>query len=119
MTPPAFSRRSFAFLLDGVIALLLSRIGSGGALLAVLYLVFRDALWGRSIGKLVLSLRVIGRESGSSIGLVASLKRNIMFVIPLLNAAISVAVFEGVILYFDEEGLRLGDRIAGTKVIRS
>jgi uncharacterized RDD family membrane protein YckC len=63
-------------------------------------------------------LRVVRRDAGA-IGLVDSLKRNLVFVVPLLNAAISATVFEAVLLYFDEDGLRLGDRIAGTRVIRS
>lgn len=114
---PSFARRCVAFLLDGAIALLLSTVEPAGALFAVAYLVLRDGLWrGGSIGKRLLALRVV-RSDGSTIGLRESLRRNAMFAVPLLNAAISVAVFEGVLLYFDEEGLRLGDRIAGTRVV--
>ena|SRR3990172_5090526 len=120
MTPPSLFRRSLAFLLDGVIALLLFAIGHGAGWLAVVYLVLRDGLGGgQSLGKRALSLRVVKRETNAGIGLVDSLKRNLVFAVPLLHAAISATVFEGVLLYFDEEGLRLGDRIAGTRVIRS
>ncbi len=120
MTPPPFSRRSCAFLLDGAIALLLCAFAPAGWLLGVAYLMVRDGLWGgASIGKRMLSLQVIRRDAGAGIGLVDSLRRNVIFAIPLLNAALSAAVFEGVVLYFDEEGLRVGDRLAGTRVIRS
>lgn len=115
---PSFLRRSLAFLLDAVIALLLYLFVGG--LFAIAYLILRDGLWGgRSIGKAVLSLRVIRREGGVAIGLADSLKRNLVFVIPLVNAAVSASVFEAVNLYFDEERLRLGDRLAGTRVVSS
>jgi uncharacterized RDD family membrane protein YckC len=118
--PPAFSRRALAFLLDGAIALVLFAIGHWAELLAAAYLLFRDGLGGgQSVGKRALSLRVIEREAGVGIGLVGSLKRNIVFAIPLLNVGISASVFESVLLYFDEDGLRLGDRIAGTRVVRT
>ncbi len=120
MTPPSLFRRSLAFLLDGALALLLFAIGHGGGFLAVAYLLLRDGLGGgQSVGKRALSLRVIEREAGLGIGLAGSLKRNIVFAIPLLNAGISATVFESVLLYFDEDGLRLGDRIAGTRVVRT
>lgn len=120
MTFPSFFRRCCAFLIDGVIALLFFMIGWWGGLLAVAYLVFRDGLWGgQSIGKRILSLRVVERGTGSGIGFIASLKRNVVFAVPLLNVAVSVAVFEGVLAYFEGEGSRLGDRIAGTRVMQS
>ena len=115
---PSFFRRSLAFLLDAAIALLLYRFAGG--LLAIAYLILRDGVWnGRSVGKAVLSLRVIRSDGGAAIGLVDSLKRNLLFVIPLVNAAVSASVFEAVNLYFDDEKLRLGDRLAGTRVVSS
>lgn len=115
---PSFFRRSLAFLLDAVIALSLYRFAGG--LFAIAYLILRDGLWGgRSIGKAVLSLRVVRQDGGAAIGLVDSLKRNLLFVIPLANTAISVSVFEGVNLFFDDDRLRLGDRLAGTRVVSS
>ncbi len=119
MTAPSSARRSLAFIVDGAIALLLFAAGGAGGALAVAYLVFRDGLGsGQSLGKRLLSLRVVKRETEAGIGFVDSLKRNLVFVIPLLHAAISATVFESVVWYFDEEGLRLGDRIAGTRVMR-
>lgn len=118
--PPSFSRRSVAFLVDGAIALIFAAIGRGGGVLAVTYLVLRDGLWGgQSIGKRACSLRVVPRQSPGRIGYGTSLERNLVFVIPLVNVALSMAVFEGVILYFTADRLRLGDRIAGTVVIRT
>lgn len=119
MTAPSSPRRSLAFIVDGAIALLLFAAGWVGGVLAVAYLVFRDGLGsGQSLGKRLLSLRVIKRDTEAGIGFMDSLKRNLVFVIPLLHAAISATVFEGVVWFFDEEGLRLGDRIAGTRVMR-
>lgn len=113
---PSFFRRSLAFLLDLTIALLLYRFAGG--LCAIAYLIFRDGLLaGRSLGKVVLSLHVVRRDGGSAIGLLDSLKRNLVFVVPFVNAAISATIFEAVNLYFDEEHRRLGDRLAGTQVV--
>ena len=119
-TSAFFSRRAAAFLVDGAVALALSAVATGGWLLAVAYLLLRDGLYGgRSLGKWVFGLRVVEREGGAAVGVLGSLWRNVVFALPWLGTTISVAVFEGAIVYFDGEGLRSGDRIAGTRVIRA
>src|SRR5262245_32324058 len=46
---------------------------------AAIYLVFRDGLGGRSVGKLVCGLMVVSLETGRPATLMQSLRRNLLF----------------------------------------
>jgi hypothetical protein len=54
------------------------------------YLLFRDAINGQSIGKFLLGLVVLSLETGRSISLAGSVKRNLLLLLPGANV---VAIF--------------------------
>lgn len=82
---------------------------------AAVYLVMRDAIAGRSVGKFLFGLAVVHLESGRPAGPMASLRRNLLFVLPGANA---VAVcLESLTIVHDPQGQRLGDRLAQTQVV--
>src|SRR5439155_459737 len=79
------------------------------------YLLLRDAMWGRSVGKFFVGLVVISVETGQPCALGASLSRNVLLVLPGANIA---AVFlEAATIVRDPQGQRLGDRFAQTQVV--
>jgi uncharacterized RDD family membrane protein YckC len=83
---------------------------AGGA-----YLLLRDAVAGRSVGKFFCSLVVINLETGRPCGHVASVRRNALFLLPGANVA--AAFFEARTIVRDPQGQRLGDRLALTQVV--
>ncbi|MDX1583841.1 MAG: RDD family protein [Thermoanaerobaculia bacterium] len=121
-----------AFLIDGLlIALLLilpasllswSVIRSGGAMnwiariwnvtfsLFMIGILLRDGWKGRSIGKLIMGLE-LRHVSGQPPGYLASMLRNLVLLVPVLN------LIEIGFLFFSRGARRLGDRIAGTVVV--
>jgi uncharacterized RDD family membrane protein YckC len=91
---------------------------AGSILLTVagaLYLLFRDAFGGQSIGKLFVGLVVVHVDTGQRCGLAGSLKRNVVLVIP--GANLVAVLLEARTLVRDPQGQRLGDRIAHTQVV--
>ena len=90
----------------------------------------------RSIGKKVMKLRPVTLD-GQPMDITASVKRNWMFAlggiaqffamtiiglviaIPLGLAAIVIGIIEVVLVFTDAEGRRMGDKMAGTRVIES
>ncbi|HXI11742.1 MAG TPA: RDD family protein [Thermoanaerobaculia bacterium] len=78
---------------------------SGAAL--VLYLLLRDSA-GRSPGKKILGLKVV-TPSGRRCGPIRSFTRNLPLLVPGVN------VIEAVLLVFGST--RLGDRMAGTRIV--
>ncbi|MBD3388104.1 MAG: hypothetical protein GF416_03570 [Candidatus Altiarchaeales archaeon] len=83
----------------------------GGSIAFLGYALARDGIMGgRSVGKKALGLRVV-KCDGSRCDLVSSGLRNISFIIPV------VGVVELLLPVVDAEGLRLGDKIAGTQVV--
>jgi hypothetical protein len=86
-------------------------------LLAAIYLVLRDALFvnGQSIGKFLVGLLVIDLDNGRPCGRMQSARRNVIFIVPGLNV-VAVAL-EGVAMFRDPQGQRLGDRLANTQVV--
>jgi uncharacterized RDD family membrane protein YckC len=83
--------------------------------LGVAYLLFRDAVAGRSLGKFLFGLVVVNQETGRPCGWRASIARNILLVLPGANI---VAVFlEAATINRDPLGQRLGDRFALTQVV--
>ena len=80
------------------------------------YIVFRDGLFsGQSVGKKVMGIRVVHKD-GRPISFVDSSFRNVLFLVPYLIPL--TLPIETVALFRSPERLRLGDRIAKTRVIR-
>jgi uncharacterized RDD family membrane protein YckC len=114
------AKRLSADIVDGF--LVMSALGlyrSSGAVLFVItgaaYLLLRDALWGRSVGKLFCGLVVIHVESGLPCGLWGSINRNLLLLLP--GANITAAFLETATIVRDPQGQRLGDRFAQTQVV--
>jgi uncharacterized RDD family membrane protein YckC len=78
-------------------------------LLFLLFLLFRDALGGRSFGKRLMALE-IRTASGARVGAFRSAARNVPLIVPGWN------LLELVMLLFAANGRRSGDRITGTVV---
>ena len=113
-------RRLFAGILDGslFVTSLYFYQNTGSAWFVVagaVYLVFRDAVQGRSVGKFSVGLAVISLETGHPCGLAGSFRRNLMFLFPGVN--IVAVVLEAVTVVRDPQGHRLGDRLAQTQVV--
>ena len=123
-------------------------IGFAGALIGLAYVLGRDLVaGGRSLGKQVQGLRVV-TVSGQPIGVMESARRNAVFAIgaalglvsatlrlvPCLGDAVAcllwplvflggivslgVAVFEIIKITQEPDGIRMGDQMAGTRVVR-
>jgi len=79
------------------------------------YLLLRDAVGGRSIGKLLFGLVVISMETGRPSSFAGSVERNFLLLLPGANV---VAIFlEARTVVRDPQGQRLGDRLAQTQVV--
>ncbi len=136
------TKRFVAFLIDGVIAFVLSRIPFLGGILAGLYILLRDGfdyefMDHRSIGKRLMRLRPIA-DDGSPITLAVSARRNwplavtslaiILLLVPVLGwllipfawvAGLILLILEAYFTLTDQQGLRWGDRLAGTRVVET
>jgi len=120
--PADWQHRGMAFLID---MLLYAAFHFGGptlgfpilgGFLGVLYITFRDGLFGgQSVGKKILGIRVVHMD-GRSISYIDSSFRNVLFIIHLLIPA--AIVVEAVAAYRHPERRRLGDRIAKTCVVQ-
>lgn len=118
-----FTRRMLAGWFDGGIGLILlypaytdKNFLIFSIIAASAYILLKDGfIEGRSIGKLVAGLMVIRLEDGKPAKLKQSIYRNILFLIPGLN--IAALIFESVVIYKKEGGIRLGDKIAKTQVV--
>lgn len=127
-------KRIIAALIDGVIAGVAGFIPVIGGLAGAAYMLVRDGLEidfmdQRSLGKKVMKLRPV-RIDGQPMDLVTSVKRNIPFaigplimVVPILGwvigpiVALVIGIVEIILVVTDDEGRRMGDRLAETKVI--
>ena len=79
-----------------------------GGLFWTAYLLLRDGIDGRSIGKLVVGIRTISVDSGRPCNWFASLMRNLPQFLFIFDA----------IFILGERQMRLGDILAGTQVMR-
>jgi len=79
------------------------------------YFIFMEAYVGWTIGKRILSIRVVD-EAGNKIGLSRSLLRNLLRLVDGLPALNILGI---VLIACSAEGQRFGDRVAKTYVIRS
>ncbi len=79
------------------------------------YYIVMEALWGGTLGKRVLGLRVLMLEAGAPLDWRASIVRNLLRIVDgfifYLVAVIAVAM--------SDKKQRIGDRVAGTVVIRA
>ncbi len=137
MTPTGkadLGKRIIAAIIDGVIAGVAGFIPIIGGLAGAAYMLIRDGLEvdfmdQRSLGKKVMKLRPV-RIDGQPMDLVTSVKRNIPFaigplimIIPILGwiigpiVAMIIGIIEIILVLTDDEGRRMGDRFAETKVI--
>lgn len=112
-------RLSAAFVDALVVTTLSLGYWTGGSLLNLAfgagYLLLRDAVGGRSIGKLLFGLMVIRIETGRPCSFAGSVERNLLLLLPGANV---VAIFlEARMIMADLQGQRLGDRLAQTQVI--
>jgi len=135
-------KRIIAIVIDGVATMIVGFIPLVGGIIGALYMLLRDALpiealGYKSIGKKLLNLSVVKADgSPGRIDYAASAKRNWMFAlgpimmflvfIPvigwILDILIAIGCFVLVIIelikiFSDEKGIRLGDKMAGTRVV--
>ncbi len=114
------AKRRFAAVVDGMlVATTLVVYSHSGSLLYVFagaaYLLLRDSVTGRSVGKFFSGLVVIDLVTGRPCGQRASASRNVLFVLP--GANIVAACLEAATIVTDPQGQRLGDRLASTQVV--
>ena len=77
------------------------------------YFIVMEAVWGATLGKLVIGLRVV-KEDGSKIDWSKSLIRNVLRLVDGLFFYLIAAI----LVWQSQKCQRLGDRIAGTVVIK-
>ena len=77
------------------------------------YTIVQEALWGRTLGKRVLGLRVVAQD-GAPIGWTAAITRNLLRTVDMLPFAYALGLLSSL---FDRNGRRLGDLVAGTVVV--
>jgi uncharacterized RDD family membrane protein YckC len=111
--------RIYAAALDGLLlvssVILYQRFDSLPFLvIGAVYLVVRD-MRGQSVGKVLFGLVVIELETGRRATLTASLRRNVMLIVPGVN--IAAVVLEFLAIMRDPQGQRMGDRLAQTQVV--
>jgi uncharacterized RDD family membrane protein YckC len=128
------TKRFIAALIDNVLASLVSAIPVVGGIVGAAYILLKDGLDfefmdKRSLGKKLMKLRPV-RLDGAPMDINTSLMRNwplaigsVLSIIPILGwiiavpVALIIGVIELVLVLTDPEGRRLGDKLAGTKVI--
>jgi hypothetical protein len=114
------TRRVSAAIVDALlIATLLILFRSSESLVYLIaggaYLLLRDGVAGRSVGKFFCSLVVVNLETGRPCGHIGSVRRNALFLLPGANVA--AAFLEARTIVRDPPGQRLGDRMALTQVV--
>jgi hypothetical protein len=136
------AKRIIAFVIDAVVAMIIGIIPLVGGIIGALYMLLRDALPiealdYQSVGKKLLKLSVVNVEDpGAKINYAASAKRNWMFALgPIMLSFAFIPIFGWIIdillgiallilliteivkIFSHEQGVRLGDKMAGTMVI--
>jgi uncharacterized RDD family membrane protein YckC len=135
-------KRIIATVIDGVAAAIVGFIPFIGGIIGAFYMLLRDALpiealGYKSIGKKLLNLSVVKTEGPpSKVDYATSAKRNWMFAlgpvmmfllfIPVIGWVLDIligigcfvlVIIEFVKIFSDKQGLRLGDKMAGTMVV--
>jgi len=116
---------------DLIIAMVLWQVpGAAGAFAAVFYLLMSDGFpGGRSAGKRLTGLKVV-RADGEPMDFQSSLLRNITVCVPFvlypvpavgpflsLTVGMAVLLIEAYLGFYDPDGQRAGDTLAGTLVV--
>lgn len=142
-TKPDVGKRVIAFVIDLVIAMVLSIIPLIGSLLGAVYMLVRDGLdieymKGRSLGKKVMGLRPV-RSDGQPMDIMTSIMRNWPLALGALASSVNYAPLLGLFglsilislvgfvlllveIYYvltSSDGRRWGDRLANTHVVES
>ena len=104
--PEALASGDFAYALSGAPALLMVALAWG-------YPIVFEGLFGGTIGKLVLGMRVVNAEGGN-IGLGRALVRNLLRIIDALPF---FYLLGAILVASSDTKQRLGDRVAGTYVV--
>ncbi len=103
---------------DDVPAIILFSLSVVLLILPTLYFLFKDGMnGGRSIGKRIMGLATIRVEDGKPCTYGNSFARNIIW--SLLNSVAMGSLIEGIMVLVTDDGTRLGDKIAKTKVIKT
>ena len=136
-------KRFVAYLIDAILASVVSLIPVVGGLVAGTYMLLRDGfdfMQNRSLGKMAVNLKPITIETGANCDIQTSAKRNwpfaigylpsiivrFLFKIPIVGWIIALLfgiplliyiIVELILIVTDEKGLRIGDKMAGTQVI--
>lgn len=128
-------KRIAAALLDGVPAYVIAFLPYIGGLISAAYLALRDGLplspeGGQSIGKKLLQLRTVRMPDGAPCDYGTSLLRNLPLIVPallmvrpgigwVLGSVVWLGIFvvEVLLVIADENGQRIGDRLAKTAVV--
>jgi uncharacterized RDD family membrane protein YckC len=123
--------RYTARLVDVLVAWILTHFYLPGVILGTVYLAVADGMeGGRSLGKMALGLRVLEAD-GSPCTVRSSFLRNLPFV--LLPVFLALGVFGWILvavaelpllaveawMVAEKDGGRLGDRVAGTRVVKA
>lgn len=127
-------KRIVAAIIDAACAFVVGLIPIIGGLIGAAYLLLRDGfefdfMDQRSLGKKLMKLRPVLLDGGK-VDLVVSIKRNwilaipsILMVIPVLGwiaapfIGLAIGIIELILVITDPEGRRIGDKLAGTKVV--
>jgi uncharacterized RDD family membrane protein YckC len=124
--------RIFGYLLELFPLILLVLIPLLGPLFATGYLLFRDGIFpGQSFGKKVLKTQVVNQETGEPGSFRESVIRNLplainffMPMVPVVGHILGgitgtiIFIVEAVSLFTDPKHRRLGDKLAGTIVVK-
>lgn len=102
----ALASGDLAYALSGTPALLVIALGWG-------YPIIFEGLFGGTVGKRILGMRVVNAEGGS-IGLGRALVRNLLRIIDMLPF---FYILGAILVSSSETKQRLGDRVAGTYVV--
>ena len=120
--------RSMAKAIDLIaVAAAVAVVPTAGVFAGAAYLLIGDGLFdGRSLGKFIMRLRVVSAEAGSQGSFRDSMIRNapfaamlMLYLIPFVGWIFSllILVFEFLLILGNADGMRLGDDLAGTRVV--
>ena len=103
-------------LASGLGALLGSALFIAGLSVAGIYLLMRDGCFqGQSVGKRLFGLRVIHAATQQPCGFGRSMARNVLWIVPFVNAVFAVEALWRV--SHGADGCHWGDRLADTRVV--
>lgn len=133
MIKATFLERASAKFIDMAFALILASVLSPvGPAAGLVYSLIADGLMeGRSIGKFLVGIKAIDKDTQKPCSIHKSVLRNIpfgfailMFIVPVIGLflfifiGLSIVGVETYFLYTDLEGMRVGDTLADTIVVK-